>query len=297
MTAAVVATDLGRRYGRRWALQHCSFVVPEGSVTGLVGANGAGKTTALHLAVGLEHPTEGTMALWGHAPAVDADVLARVGFVAQDAPVYPSLTVGEHLRLGRELNPTWDEVRARRRIDGLGLDPRQRAGRLSGGQRAQLALSLAMAKEPDLLVLDEPVASLDPLARRDVLGDLMALVADHRPTVVLSSHLLSDIERVCDHLIVLVDGRVRVEGHVDRLLAEHKVLTGPRRTLASLPASTQVVQADHTPRQTSAVVRTTEPVLDPAWAVSPIGLEDLVLAYMASPPPVTPVARLTAVSR
>jgi ABC-2 type transport system ATP-binding protein len=276
------ADHVGKRYGQRWALRDCTLSVPEGHVVGLVGANGAGKTTLLHLVVGLLTPTTGTITALGARPGAGPDQLSRVGFLAQDAPVYSSLTVAEHLRIGERLNRQWDGDLAAERVRRLGLDRGQRAGRLSGGQRSQLALTMAMGKRPELLVLDEPVASLDPLARRDFLGDLMELVADLTPTVVLSSHLLSDVERVCDYLIVLADGSVRLQGAVEELVADHKVLTGPRRDVRSLPGDQEVVQVRHTDRQTTVVVRTTQPVLDPSWVVSNIGLEELVLAYMST---------------
>ena len=278
-----IATDgLGKRYGRRWALRECTVDVSAGCVVGLVGANGSGKTTLLHLAVGLLEPTEGGITVLGGRPGAGPDQLGRVGFLAQDAPVYESFSVEDHLRLGERCNPSWDRHFATRRIAELGLAHGQRAGSLSGGQRSQLALTLAMAKRPDLLLLDEPVSSLDPLARREFLSDLMQLVAEHGPTVVLSSHLLSDVERVCDHLIVLAAGRVRLEGAVDDLLATHKLLTGARLDSYSLPGTQTLIQETHTERQTTMLVRTAEPMLDPRWLVTPIGLEDLVLAYMST---------------
>ena len=279
---AIDADHLGKRYGQRWALRDCTLSVPEGHIVGLVGANGAGKTTLLHLAVGLLVPTAGTITALGARPGAGPQQLSRVGFLAQDAPVYSSLTVAEHLRLGQRLNPRWERELATDRVRRLGLDPGQRAGRLSGGQRSQLALTMAMGKRPELLALDEPVASLDPLARRAFLQDLMELAADLTPTVVLSSHLLSDVERVCDYLIVLADGQVRLHGAVDELLADHKILTGPRRDVQSLPSSQEIVRVSHTDRQTTVVIRTAQPVLDPRWVVSTIGLEELVLAYMSS---------------
>jgi ABC-2 type transport system ATP-binding protein len=285
VTAALEALELGKRYGRRWALRDCSLQVPAGSIVGLVGANGAGKSTLMHLAVGLLAPTSGTITVLGAKPAAGAHQLARVGFVAQDAPLYPGLRVAEHLRLGRRLNPGWDAHAASARIQRLGLDPRQRAGHLSGGQRAQLALTLAVAKRPELLLLDEPVASLDPLARREFLQRLMETVVDQRLTVVLSSHLLADVERACDHLIVLAAGEVVLAGDVEELLAGHRVLSGPPRDPRRLPADQQVIQASHTDRQTTLLVRTTQPILDPAWTVSDVGLEELVLAYMSRPNP------------
>ena len=236
--AALAADGLGKRYGRRWALSDCTLQVPPGRVVGLVGPNGAGKTTLLHLAVGLLRPTAGTIEVLGRPPGDHAGQIGRVGFVAQQTPVYSRLSVADHLRLGGWLNPTWDDETARRRIGQLGLDPHQRAGRLSGGERAQLALTLAIAKRPELLILDEPVASLDPLARREFLQLLMSTVAESEVSIVLSSHLVADLERVCDYLVVLAASRVQVAGDVDDLLAAHRRLTGPRRDAAALPAAT-----------------------------------------------------------
>ena len=277
---ALDAHGLGKQYGRRWALTDCTLQIPEGHVVGLVGPNGAGKSTLLNLAVGLLAPTTGAIEVLGGVPADGPEQLAKVGFVAQDAPVYPGLSVADHLRFGAHLNPGWDAGYAERRLDRLGLDPAQKAGKLSGGQRAQLALTLAVAKRPRLLILDEPVASLDPLARREFLQDLMEAVAEHEVSVVLSSHLVSDLERVCDHLVVLAASRVQIAGDVDALLASHHRLIGPRRDPALMPSGQEVIEERHTDRQSTLIVRTTGPVLDPAWMVEQLSLEDLVLAYM-----------------
>ncbi|MEY2400443.1 MAG: type transport system ATP-binding protein, partial [Ilumatobacteraceae bacterium] len=241
---------------------------------------GAGKTTLLHLAVGLLAPSAGEIRVLGGSPADGPAELGRVGFVAQDTPTYPRLSVADHLRMGAWLNPRWDTALADHRIEQLGLDRRQRAGSLSGGQRAQLALTLAIAKRPELLLLDEPVASLDPLARREFLQSLMEVVAVHGVSVVLSSHLVADLERVCDHLIVLVASKVQLCGDVSELLGAHHRLTGPRRDPDRLPGSQEVIEESHTDRQTTLLVRTDDPILDPVWSVKPVTLEDLVLAYM-----------------
>ena len=280
MSTAVEARGLGKRYRRRWALSDCSVTVPTGHVVGLVGPNGAGKTTLLQLAVGLLAPSSGTIHVFGRPPAKDAAILGRVGFVAQDTPTYSSLNIADHLKLGAHLNPRWDGDTARHRIEKLGLDPAQHAGKLSGGQRAQLSLTMALAKRPDLLILDEPVASLDPLARREFLQTLMEDVAAHDLGVMLSSHLVADIERVCDHLIVLVDSSVQVSGDIDELLASHHRLVGPRDPGAPPPACQEVIDASHTERQTTLIVRSDGPVVDPAWTIESTSLEDLVLAYM-----------------
>ncbi|HYZ56620.1 MAG TPA: ABC transporter ATP-binding protein [Streptosporangiaceae bacterium] len=250
-------------------------------MVGLVGPNGAGKTTLLNLAVGLLEPTAGTIEVLGGRPAAGPAQLAKVGFVAQDTPNYAGLSVADHLRLGAHLNPGWDAALARTRIERLGLDPAQKAGKLSGGQRAQLALTLGIAKRPQLLILDEPVASLDPLARREFLQHLMEAVAEQELSVILSSHLVADLERVCDHLIVLAEARVLLAGDVDELQASHHRLIGARRDPATLPGCQHVIQASHTDRQSTMIVRTDGPVLDPAWTVEQLSLEDLVLAYMS----------------
>jgi ABC-2 type transport system ATP-binding protein len=280
--SAVIETDgLGKRYRRQWALADCTLSIPARHVVGLVGPNGAGKTTLLSLAVGLLAPDAGTIEVLGGLPGAGRAQLSRVGFLAQDSPVYAGLSVADHLELGARLNPGWDAGLARGRVERLDLDLRQKAGTLSGGQRAQLALTLAIAKRPELLVLDEPVASLDPLARREFLQDLMEAVVEQELSVVLSSHLVADLERVCDYLIVLVGSRVRVAGPVDELLAAHHLLSGPCRDPATLPAGLEVISASHTDVQTTLLVRSSGPVLDPAWTVSQVGLEDLVLAYMS----------------
>jgi len=281
MTAAVQARGLGKRYRRIQALTDCTLDIPAGRVAGLVGPNGAGKTTLLHLATGMLTPTSGTIEVLGGRPGGSPAQLARVGFVAQDTPTYAALSVADHLRMGERMNPRWDAGLARDRIGRLGLDPARKAGKLSGGQRAQLALTLAVAKRPELLLLDEPIASLDPLARREFLQNLMEFTADQQVSVVLSSHLVADLERVCDYLIVLVASRVRVAGEVDRLLAEHRLVTGPRRDPGALPGDWEVVSASHTDRQSTLLIRTDAPVHDPAWTVSQVSLEDVVLAYMS----------------
>jgi len=285
VTAAIAAVGLGKRYGRNWALKDCTVEIPTGRISGLVGPNGAGKTTLLNIAVGLLTPSEGTIQVVGGRPAVDAAQLGKVGFVAQDTPTYPGLSVADHLQFGRRTNPTWDDALAQQRIADLGIDPKKKASKLSGGQRAQLALTLAVAKRPEILILDEPVAALDPLARREFLRSLTSYVAEYGVSVVLSSHLVADLERVCDHMVALVQSRVRLAGDVDELLASHRRLIGPRRDPASLPAGQQVIEDSHTDRQSTLLVRTTSPIHDPAWQVEEVGLEDILLAYMGSGAP------------
>jgi ABC-2 type transport system ATP-binding protein len=285
MTDALTVEGLTKKYGRRTALSDCTLSIPAGRVVGLVGPNGAGKSTLLQLACGLLDPTGGRIEVLGEAPVSGT---RRVGFVAQDTPVYAGLTVAEHLRMGAHLNPSWDDSLAERRIAQVGLDPAQKAGKLSGGQRAQLALTVAAAKRPDLLLLDEPVAALDPLARRAFLQGLMELTAERGISVIMSSHLVADLERVCDYLIVLVASRVRVAGEVDELLATHHRLVGPRRDPAELGAGRAVVDQSHTDVQSNLVVRSTAPIDDPSWQVDRLNLEDIVLAYMSGAAPAAP---------
>ena len=282
MTAVLEARDLGKRYRQRWALADCTLSIPAGRVAGLVGPNGAGKTTLLHLATGMATPSAGHIEVAGARPASSPAQQGKVGFVAQDAPAYAGLSVADHLRLGAHLNPSWDGQFAAGRIAGLGLNARQKAGQLSGGQRAQLALTMALAKRPEVLILDEPAASLDPLARREFLQDLAAAVADQQLSVLLSSHLVADLERVCDYLIILVAARVQVAGEVDELLATHHRVTGPRREPAApWPDGWHVISESHTGRQTTLIVRADSGITDPAWIAGPVSMEDLVLAYMS----------------
>ncbi|GGQ08435.1 ABC transporter ATP-binding protein [Actinomadura coerulea] len=271
------AEGLTKRYGRREALSDVDLRVPAGRVVGLVGPNGAGKSTLLNLACGLLEPTSGSLRVLGSRPAASAAHLAKVGFVAQNTPVYPSFSVADHLRLGARLNPSWDQGLAERRIGQVGLNPNQKAGRLSGGQRAQLALTVAAAKRPELLIFDEPAAALDPLARQGFLANLMEFVAELGASAVLSSHLLGDIEQVCDYLIVLCDSRVQVAGDVRDLLARHHRLAAPGGGPGPLPAGVEVVREEHG----GAVVRTGLPASELPFRAGPVTLEELVLAYMS----------------
>jgi ABC-2 type transport system ATP-binding protein len=276
------ATGLGRRYGRTWALRDCSLRLPRGRVVALVGPNGAGKTTLMQLAVGLLSPTTGTLRVIGHRAGSPA-ALGRVAFVAQDKPLYREFTVAELLRFGRELNPHWDQRFAEKRLETLEIPLDRKAGKLSGGQQAQVAITLALAKTPELLLLDEPLANLDPLARREVMQDLMVTVADREVTAVLSSHVLADLEAVCDHLVLLARGHLQVAGDIEDLLAGHKLLVGRRRQDDPPPGPHTVISASFTARQASYLVRLDGPVHDPHWDVRDVSLEELVLAYMRTP--------------
>jgi ABC-2 type transport system ATP-binding protein len=273
------ARALGKRYADQWALRDCTLALPSGRVVGLVGPNGAGKTTLLQLAVGVLAPTTGEIAVFGRDPRETKSVLPRIGFVAQDSPLYRSFTVAEILSAGRHLNVRFDERWARERLRELKIPIDRRVGQLSGGQRAQVALAAALAKRPALLLLDEPVASLDPLARRAFLTALMDAVAADGLSVVLSSHLIADLERSCDFLILLISSQVRLDGDIDSLLGAHRLLVGPRKR--AVPGGVAaVVREDRSERQSTLLVRIDGPIVDPAWAVHEVDLEELVLAYM-----------------
>jgi ABC-2 type transport system ATP-binding protein len=279
----IEAGGLGKRYGSTWALRECSLAIPAGHVAALVGPNGAGKTTLLNLAVGLAEPTAGGVTVLGGVPAGSPAALDGIAFVAQDTPVYKNLPAADMLHLTRNLNRRFDQPYARGRLGELGIPLNRKAGKLSGGQQAQLALTLALARRPRLLVLDEPVAMLDPLARHDFMALVLTAAAEEGVSVLLSSHALAELERVADYLIVLSRGRVQVAGEVDGLLARHRVLTGPAAE-ADRYAERPVVQARGGGAQAHLLVQASadDPV-PPGWEAHPVGLEELTLAYLREP--------------
>jgi ABC-2 type transport system ATP-binding protein len=290
----VQTCGLSKRYGKVAALSDATIAVPEGRVSALIGPNGAGKTTLLRLLAGLAKPTGGEVAVLGSPPRQEPGYLAGVGYLAQEMPLYRRLTAEDHIGIGAHLNSRWDGASVRDRMRNLDIPLDMEVGMLSGGQRAQLALALTLAKHPRLLLLDEPVAALDPLARRQFLAHLAEAVAEDGLTVVLSSHLLADLERVCDHLILLSASRVQLCGEIEALLAEHQILVGPRKDTTAIERDHAIVQAVRTDRQTTLLIRRNGPVIDPAFEVADVGLEELVLAYMgqhARPAP----ARLTTI--
>jgi len=278
----IEATGLGKRYGSTWALRECSLAIPDGHVAALVGPNGAGKTTLLNLAVGLTTPSAGTVTVLGGAPAGSPAARDGIAFVAQDAPLHKNLSVADMLHLTRNLNLRFDQGYATARLGELGIPPDRKAGKLSGGQQAQLALTLALSRRPRLLVLDEPMASLDPLARHDFMATVMAAMADDGVSVLLSSHALAELERVADYLVILSRGSVQVSGEVDDLLACHRVVSGPDAEADPYVEHLDVVHALHSKAQTHLLIRTDrriEPV-PPRWKARPVSLEELALAYL-----------------
>jgi len=274
---------LGKRFRQTWALRDCTLALPAGRVAALVGPNGAGKTTLLRLLVGLLAPTRGTVEVLGQSPTTNtSQALSRVGFLAQEHPLYRRFTVADHLRFGQACNLRFDRDLAQRRLTTLGIPLDRKAGALSGGQQAQVSLALAVAKRPELLVLDEPLASLDPVARREFLQSLMGVVADDGVTVVFSSHVIGELERVCDHIVVLNHGRIMLSGDIDTLLAEHRMLLGPR-TSNNLDRAPNVIEATHAERHTTVLVRDGGAAPAPGWQPHPVSLEELVLGYLRRP--------------
>jgi ABC-2 type transport system ATP-binding protein len=280
MTPVIQTRGLSKRYRRVRGLSDCTITVPEGRISALIGPNGAGKTTLLRLLAGLAKPTAGEMAVLGGIPRQDPVFLAEIGYLAQEIPLYRRFTAEDHIGIGAHLNRDWDGASVRDRLRSLNIPLDLAVGKLSGGQRAQVALALTLAKKPSLLLLDEPVAALDPLARRHFLAILAEAVAGGGLTVLMSSHLVADMERVADHLIMLAASRVQLCGDIDTLLAEHHVLVGPRKATTAIEKTRTIVQAEHTVRQTTLLVRGNAPVFDPDWESADVGLEEMVLAYM-----------------
>ncbi len=281
---AIATAGAGRRYGNSWALRDCTIALPAGSITAVVGPNGAGKTTLLNMLVGLLPASQGQLWVDGTPPSSHPDFLSRVGFLAQDCPLYKEFSVADMLRFGRAMNPSWDDALARERIAAAEVPLKRKAGRLSGGQRAQVALALAIAKRPRVLLLDEPLAALDPLARRDFLRTLLDSASAAGMSVVLSSHLIGELARICDRLVVIRDGRVRLAGDLDELLSEHHRVAGSLEATARIPADVEVLSRSAHERHATLLVRTRDALLDPALTSSPIDLEDLVLVYLERPP-------------
>jgi ABC-2 type transport system ATP-binding protein len=281
----IEARSLGKRYGSTWALRECSLVIPAGHVTALVGPNGSGKTTLLTLAAGLAEPSAGGVTVLGGRPPGSPVALDGIAFVAQDTPLYKNLSVADMVHLTSNLNRRFDQASAEARLAELGIPLKRKAGRLSGGQQAQLALTLALARRPRLLVLDEPMAMLDPLARHDFTATVMTAMADDAVSVVLSSHVLAELERVADHLVVLSQGRVQVAGEVEDLLACHRLLIGPAVDAQRFSERVSVVHASRGGSQAHLLVRQngTDNPVPPGWEAHPVGLEELTLAYLREP--------------
>ncbi len=280
----IETTGLEKHYRNTWALRDCTLAVPAGHVVALVGPNGAGKTTLLHCAVGLTAPTTGEVTVLGGIEAGSPDALERVAFVAQETPLYRHITVRATLTVAANMNQHFDRNLAEARLATLDIPLDRRIGRLSGGQQAQLALALALARRPDLLVLDEPLARLDPLARHEVMAVVMSAVAEEGLTVIFSSHVVSELERVADYLILMSHGRIQMVGMIDDLLSKHVVLSGPTDDAERVAELFAVVQSQHAGRQTQFVARIDASAeLPKDWVAESISLDELVLAYLREP--------------
>ena len=286
----LVAEGLAKHFGRNdWALRNLTLTIPKGAIVGLAGPNAAGKSTLLSLAAGLLAPTEGSITVFGHDPLQAPEVLAEVGYVAQGAPLYRSFRVADTIEYARRTNSRWDAEIATELLTRI--DSGTKVAALSAGERARVALALALGKRPRLVLLDEPFASLDPLAGRELLQLLMDGVAELGATVIVASHVVADLQRICDHIVLLSSGRVRLEGDVEELLESHRLLTGPRRPLGTIRGVREVVRERYSGRQLTLLAITDGPVVDPSWTVDPVSLEELLLAYMA--PERLPVSRPT----
>jgi len=287
MTAALVesplrVTDLGKRYRRKWALRSCSFALRPGVITALVGPNGAGKSTLMATAAGLLTATEGRIEITG-APVTTTPAHPNLGYLAQDKPLYRRYRVSDMLAIGRHLNSGWDAARARRLVDQAGISLDSRVRTLSGGQRTRLALALVLARRPSVLLLDEPLADLDPLARLEVQQTLMTEVLDTGMTVLLSSHILGEIQDACEDLLLLQGGQIVLDGTLEDLLGRHRVLVGPGTQadadLGWLP-TTGVIEIRRSPRQTTMLLDRRMPGLPPGWVQTDPTLDELVVAYL-----------------
>jgi len=284
--AALETVGLGKRYGTKWGLRDCSFRLPEGRVGALVGPNGAGKSTLLRMAAGITRPSAGEVRIFGCSPEHRrVEVLRQIGYLDQERPLYRSFRVGQMLSFGAATNPSWNEVAARRYLDELGISLEAKVGGLSIGQQAQVAMAMCLAKCPALLLLDEPVAALDPVARESLMHLLLGAVADGHTTVLLSSHAIADIVTVCDYLIVLSAAEVHVADDLDYVLASHRLLTGPADHASVVPPGVQVISRRKSERQVELLVSVEEPVADPSWRVAEPTLEEVVLAYLRRPSP------------
>ncbi|MEU7335695.1 ABC transporter ATP-binding protein [Streptomyces sp. NPDC007074] len=294
---ALEAKGLGRRYRRGWALRDCSFRLPAGRICGLVGPNGAGKTTLMAIAANLLQPTDGTLKVFGAAPE-SVETRRRTAFLAQEKPLFRRFTVAETLCMGRELNPSWDQRAAEDIVRAGNVPMNAKIGTLSGGQRTRVAFALAFGKRPELLMLDEPMSDLDPLVRHELMNTLMAEAAQHGTTVLMSSHMLSELESVCDFLLVMSTGGLRLAGDVNELRSAHVLLhsspsspsspssaVDSRRDSQGLPAGLTahtLVERRIGGGQVTALIRPHGPVTG-QWQVDTPSLEELLLSYLRCP--------------
>ncbi|WP_034089949.1 ABC transporter ATP-binding protein [Streptacidiphilus albus] len=278
--AALTARGLTGRHRRRGpdVLADATFQLPAGVICALVGPNGSGKSTLLELAAGVQRPSAGTVEVFGQ-PARTGH--PRVAYLPQDRPLFRRFTVAETLCFAARANRgNWDAGMAQQVADISRFDRRDQVRDLSGGERTRVALAVALGKRADLLLLDEPMADLDVLARQELMGLLMAHVADTGCTVVMSSHIIAELADACDHLLVLHEGRVRLCGEIEELTDAHAVVTLPGGT--GQLAGHVVVESRPAGRGTTALIRPAA-VLPAAWQAERPSLEELVLAHLGTP--------------
>jgi len=280
-TPAVETVELSKRYRRRWAVRDCTLAIPTGRIAALAGPNGAGKSTLLRMLAGLTTPTGGEIRVLGRdRETSDQELLGWIGYLDQERPLYRGFSVAEMLRYGRETNPGWDDDRAHKYLDDLAIPLAARIGKLSGGQQAQVALALCLAKRPPVLLLDEPSGALDPVAREDLMHVLLQAVVDDGITVLLASHAISDLAAVCDYVVILSAARVQLAGELERVLATHRLLIGSTDRTFGLPSDSTVVASSRTGRQVSTLVRMRSPIETWAGEVIEPTLEEVVLGYL-----------------
>lgn len=279
-TPVIEATNLTKRFGRTWGLRNCSLSIPPGRVAALVGPNGAGKSTLLRMAAGLWRPTSGTIKVLGDNPGSSSSLLTRVGYLDQERPLYKRFRVEEMFRFGDGANPNWNMANALSYVDQLGIDLRARVSDLSGGQQAQVALTMCIAKQPELLILDEPAASLDPVAREELLRLLMREVADRGTSVVLSTHALGDVASICDYVIIITHSNVVLHDDLDYVVESHRFLSASSTDSSTLPEGTTVVETQMDSRKVTHLVQVTLPFEDEKWRVTEPTLDEIIMAYL-----------------
>jgi ABC-2 type transport system ATP-binding protein len=279
--AVLETVNLGKRYRRKWGLEDCTLTIPRGRVAALVGPNGAGKSTLLRMAAGLDQPSVGTLRVLGESPASGhGDLKERIGYLDQERPLYRSFRVAEMLRFGAENNPNWNMDVAEDHLARLDISPRSRVGNLSGGQQAQVALTLCLAKEPELLLLDEPAAALDPVARDELLRILMRQVASRGSSVLLSTHSLGDVAAICDYVVVLAHSRVVLSNDTEFVLESHRILSAAHNGELSPPPGVTVINSQTSARGQTLLVRVELPIDESQWDVERPTLDEIVLAYL-----------------
>ena len=282
MTTPVIETKaLAKRFGRTWGLRECTLSIPTGKVAALVGPNGAGKSTLLRMAAGLSRPTSGMIKVLGGVPSAgDDSLLRRVGYLDQERPLYKGFRVDEMFRFGKGTNPTWNTTTAHAYVDQWGISLRDRVDKLSGGQQAQVALTMCLAKQPELLILDEPAAELDPVAREDLLRLLMREVAERGTSVVLSTHALGDVGSICDYLVIMSHSTIVLADDLEFVVESHRFLSATSSNAPTLPEGATVIDTRTSSRNVTHLARMTLPLVDETWQITEPTLDEIIMAYL-----------------